>query len=101
MQRRLDRLLQEEGPFECVIQGEARGADHLAALWALRSKIPLVCYPAEWSKHGKKAGPIRNKQMLEDGKPTIVVAFPGGRGTANMVKQAKAAGVRVVEIVRP
>ncbi len=52
--------------------------------------------PAEWSKYGRRAGPIRNKQMLDVGKPHLVVAFPGGAGTANMVKQAKAAGVPII-----
>lgn len=47
---------------------------------------------------GKAAGPIRNQRMLDDGKPDRVLAFPGGRGTANMVKLAKAAGVPVHEI---
>lgn len=47
---------------------------------------------------GRAAGPMRNKQMLEEGKPDLVVAFPGGAGTENMVKQAKAAGIRVLRI---
>ncbi|MEM9912925.1 MAG: hypothetical protein AAF922_19365 [Pseudomonadota bacterium] len=46
---------------------------------------------------GRAAGPIRNKEMLDEGCPDLVVAFPGGRGTANMVKQAQAAGVEVLD----
>lgn len=45
--------------------------------------------------NGKAAGPIRNQRMLDEGKPDLVVAFPGGRGTADMVRRAKAAGVPV------
>jgi hypothetical protein len=55
-------------------------------------------YPADWQKHGRAAGPIRNKQMLEEGKPDLVVAFseqPITKGTQNMVDLAKAAGVPV------
>jgi len=48
--------------------------------------------------HGRAAGPVRNAQMLAEGKPDFVVAFPGGRGTADMCKQARARGVKVVEV---
>jgi hypothetical protein len=50
---------------------------------------------AEWESLGRKAGPIRNQRMLTEGKPALVVAFPGGKGTANMVAQARATNVRV------
>ena len=78
-----------------VIDGGATGADKLAAEWAWMSNKPNRCFPADWKTYGRGAGPIRNKQMLDEGKPDLVLAFPGGRGTANMVKQAQAAGVRV------
>ena len=57
--------------------------------------MAALAYPANWKKHGRAAGPIRNKQMLEEAKPDLVIAFPGGAGTANMVKQAREAGVKV------
>jgi hypothetical protein len=53
---------------------------------------------AEWETLGRKAGPIRNERMLTEGKPDLVVAFPGGRGTAHMTRLAREAGVEVVEI---
>ena len=49
---------------------------------------------------GSGAGPIRNSKMLAEGKPEMVLAFPGGRGTANMVKRARSAGVSVCEVSR-
>ena len=48
--------------------------------------------------HGAAAGPVRNGEMLSRGKPDVVIAFPGGRGTANMCEQAMTAGVRVVRV---
>lgn len=81
-----------------IIEGGARGADALAAEFAKNYWIPHVQYKADWEKHGKAAGPIRNKQMIEEGKPDLVLAFPGGRGTANMIAQAKAAGIPVREV---
>jgi hypothetical protein len=50
---------------------------------------------ADWNTHGRAAGPIRNQRMLDEVKPELVVAFPGGRGTADMVRRAREAGVNV------
>jgi hypothetical protein len=85
-----------ETPITFIIEGGARGADSLAQFWALSNEIPGKSYPADWETHGRAAGPIRNLEMLTDGKPDLVVAFPGGRGTQNMVTQARLAGVRVL-----
>jgi hypothetical protein len=84
-------------PIAMLIEGGAHGADELAHYWAMNRCIDCLTVPANWSKNGRGAGPIRNARML-DYKPDLVIAFPGGRGTANMIKQAKAAGVRVIEI---
>lgn len=81
-----------------VIEGDARGADRMAGYWARKNKIDNLKFPADWDKHGRAAGLLRNKQMLEKGKPDLVIAFPGGRGTANMVFIAREAGVEVVEV---
>ena len=83
-----------------LIQGGAPGADRLAAKYADVSGIPLVTYPALWSR-GKKAGPERNAFMLRDSHPDLVVAFPGSRGTADMVSRAEQAGVKVVKVPTP
>jgi hypothetical protein len=81
-----------------VISGHAKGADQLGEMWAAESGIAVEVYPADWKKNGRSAGPIRNTRMLVEGKPDLVVAFAGGKGTANMIKQAKAAGVKTMEI---
>jgi hypothetical protein len=77
------------------------GADALADNWAFKRHIPCKPYPADWDRYGKPGGPIRNKQMLDEGKPDVVVAFPGGKGTRNMLTQAIEAhthkrGVRII-----
>lgn len=94
--RSLDRL-HDETPITEMIQGGAKGADYLANEWAKTKPIKRYVCKADWEKHGRAAGPMRNARMLE-WKPDVVVAFPGGRGTANMVSQARAAGVRVIEV---
>jgi len=90
----LDRAHAKHG-IALLIEGGATGADTLARDWATDRGVPVRTFPADWKTHGKAAGPIRNRQMLTDGKPDWVIAFPGGRGTANMVQQAREAGVRV------
>lgn len=80
------------------IEGEAKGADFLTRVWCKYMNIPYEGYPADWKKYGKAAGGIRNQQMLEEGKPDLVVAFPGGRGTADMIRRAKEYGVEVIEV---
>lgn len=80
-----------------VITGGAKGADSLAVEWATSRNIPVSIYQANWFRDGKAAGPIRNKVMLTEGQPDLVIAFPtGGPGTKNMIKQAEEAGVKVV-----
>jgi hypothetical protein len=79
-----------------VVHGGARGADTLAAAWFGSRGIPTKSYPADWAMYGLSAGPVRNSQMLLDMKVSLVVAFPGGSGTADMVAKARAAGVEVV-----
>jgi hypothetical protein len=82
-----------------IIEGGARGADSLARVWSKANPSTVIeTYPADWSTYGKSAGYIRNSQMLKEGKPDLVVAFPGGVGTAMMVKIAKLAGVEVIEV---
>lgn len=85
--------------IECVIHGDASGADYLAGRWAETEKVPVRAFPADWDQHGKAAGPMRNQQMVDDGKPDLVIAFPGGRGTADMRRRATAAGIKVIEAV--
>lgn len=79
-----------------IIHGGAKGADHLADQWAVVNWVPIEEYKADWDKHGKAAGPIRNQQMLDTGVD-YVIAFPGGRGTEHMKKIARKAGVSVIE----
>lgn len=80
-----------------IIQGGAPGTDRLAAKYADVHAIPLVTYPALW-RQGKKAGPLRNAFMLRDSRPDIVIAFPGGRGTDNMVLLAESS--RICDVLK-
>lgn len=80
-----------------IIHGNARGADALAHEWAIANRRHGVACPAHWARDGKRAGPLRNQRMLGH-LPDVVVAFPGGKGTADMVSRARKAGVKVLEV---
>lgn len=81
-----------------VIHGAARGADKMAGDFAAERGIAVREYPANWTRDGRIAGPLRNSRMLEAEAPDLVVAFPGGRGTADMVIKARRSGVEVMHV---
>jgi hypothetical protein len=78
-----------------VIEGGSSGADTWARLWC-QGKPDVQCHTVhpDWSI-GPAAGPLRNQKMLDVYKPGLVLAFPGGRGTADIVRRAVKAGVTV------
>lgn len=78
-----------------ICHGDATGADRLADQWAKERQVYCQRFPAKWNSLGNAAGPIRNKKMLVQFKPNFVIAFPGGKGTHNMIKLAQEAGVPV------
>lgn len=86
---------------DILIHGNANGADVLSERVRIdlygEDETKVVRFPADWDRYGKRAGPIRNQQMLDEGKPDLVLAFPGGSGTLDMVTRARKAGVTVIE----
>ena len=86
--------LRNQLPITEVVCGCARGADTGGKEWALSRGVPVKDLPADWSGLGRKAGPIRNSAMAEYAGACI--AFPGGRGTADMLAKAEAKGLVVV-----
>lgn len=91
----LEDLLDEYGDSLVIIEGGASGADTLASVWATYRQVKHLCFPADWQRHGRAAGSIRNTQMIEEGKPDLVLAAPGGPGTKNMIRQVTQHGIRV------
>ena len=91
-------------PITCLIQGGAKtGADWLAKHWGTAygglRKDQQEEYEANWNAYKKGAGPIRNTFMLQMSRPDLVVAFnTGGPGTADMMRKARSAKVKVLEI---
>lgn len=96
----LDELIKvhQEYGIEVVIEGECSGADQMARAAAVQLGIPYLPFPADWRKHGRAAGPIRNRQMITEGKPTLVLLFhpfiENSKGTRDMQTAANQARVR-------
>lgn len=110
----LDKL-NKERVIHFIIHGDAPGADRLAGQWADRRGILCKPYPADWdnitrpgavvrnrkgygTQYDAAAGHVRNQKMLDVEKPDLVVAFPGGDGTQDMIRRAEAAGVKVFRV---
>ena len=90
--------MHKKRPIDLVIEGDAKGADKIAGQAARELGIPVQIFPANWARFGAAAGPIRNRQMLDE-KPDLVVAFHDhiseSRGTADTIKEAKRRGIPV------
>ena len=83
-----------------IIQGMCRGADFMARHAGIKYGFEVEDYPADWDKYGRAAGPIRNKRMLDEGKPDIVYAFhtniSESKGTKDMIRKAEQRGIEVI-----
>lgn len=88
----------DDETIEAIVHGGCDGADYLAEEWAHARGVQVEVYLADWKTHGKKAGPMRNQRMINEAKPDICIAFPGGRGTADMVRRARAADVPTMTV---
>ena len=101
-----DKELIESAIKQCkptlIIEGGCSGADNLAAKIAKEQNIEFKEFLPDWMSYGKAAGMIRNKQMLDEGKPDLVMAFHSdlskSKGTKNMIEQATKAGIKVIHV---
>lgn len=88
----------ENSPFKIteVVCGEASGVDTYGKNWALRNNIPVKSFPADWDKHNKAAGPIRNGEMAKYADVLVAVWDGKSRGTKNMIDQAIKHGLHIL-----
>lgn len=96
----LFQAVHNTSPVSQLICGMARGGDTLGKLWANEVDIPVAEFHPDWDTHGRRAGRLRNQRMLDEGQPNLVLALPGGTGTAHMVDISKSAGIPVLEYTR-
>lgn len=95
-----DVLEQETAEGDVIVHGGAQGADDMAGEFAHNMGRHAVVCIANWDKLGHRAGPIRNS-VIAALPLSLLIAFPGGRGTADMVAKARAKGIEVLEVKRP
>ena len=93
----IEQYIKTLPPRSVVIHGMCKGADLIARRMALKHGHSEMPFRALWGVHGRSAGPIRNRRMLNEGEPGLVVAFHDNlsrsKGTADMLKQARKRGV--------
>jgi hypothetical protein len=85
-------------PISVLIHGSVTGVGIAAEAWARSSGTPVVRYPPNWKLYGKKAEGLRDAFMIEDSRPDLVLAFPGGRNTADLMQKAIDAKIVVLAI---
>ncbi|MCZ8100601.1 MAG: SLOG family protein [Burkholderiales bacterium] len=100
---RLSQILREAAArlgVTKMVMGDQTGADSLASRWCEGNGMAFQVYAAEWEVHGSRAGPIRNLRMIKEEvpMPTICIAFPGSRGTRDMVAKADGHFMRVIKV---
>lgn len=81
-----------------MVSGGANGVDLLGEQWACSWGIPVKQFMADWSKHGRAAGPIRNRQMAEYADALIAIWDGQSRGTKSMIRESRKAGLDVYEV---
>jgi lactate dehydrogenase-like 2-hydroxyacid dehydrogenase len=72
-----------------IVSGKARGVDTIGEQWAKENNIPVVEFPANWKKYGKRAGYLRNEQMAEYADALVAVWDGSSKGTAHMIRIAE------------
>jgi hypothetical protein len=92
IKRSIDQLTKTIGPFVCIAGG-ARGVDTICVDYCLSLGFPTLIMPAPWDAFKRAAGPIRNQWMLDHATPTYALGFPGGVGTADMMRKIQKAGI--------
>lgn len=84
-----------------IATGCAAGADALVRLWCIHRGRDCAMFAADWKKYGRSAGPRRNRAMLDEFMPDVVIAFKGGRGTEDCIRAAQDRGIPVLRVDEP
>jgi hypothetical protein len=90
--------LHKRRPVRVLIHGGSQGVCVAAEEWARLNGVSIVRYPPNWVLFGKKAEAVRNAFMLEDSRPDLVMTFPGGRCTADLMRRALGLGLAVYNV---
>ena len=96
--REMTSFIEEHGKPTEIVSGGAKGADAMAERYAHEENIPLLVYHPDWNKHGKRAGILRNGDIVT--RCTHLIAFPSrrGKGTQDAIRRARRQGKPCKEI---
>lgn len=99
LKNKLDKLLINQKEIQ-IVSGGCRGADELGERYAKEKGYSIKVFKADWNKYGKKAGPLRNRQMAEYADGLVAFYKEGSRGTKNMIEEAteKKLKIRIIKI---
>jgi len=94
------QVLDSVRPGNVIVGDCPSGVDAFVRGWLMRTPklTGFVVYEAHWETEGKAAGPLRNQRMVDDHPEALLIAFPGGRGTAHCTDAARKAGLVVLEV---
>lgn len=84
-----------------VLSGAAAGVDAMGERYAAAHSIPVERHPADWKGRGRAAGPIRNQEMADAADALVAIHVGGSRGTADMIRRARARGLKVYVVTYP
>lgn len=96
--RRIVSRALKRAPFEIteVVSGACKkGVDQLGEGWAKRKGIPVKRFPADWNQYGRRAGPLRNREMARYADALIAIWDGKSRGTRSMIDEALREGLEV------
>lgn len=97
--KRVIELVVGEGlPITEVVCGGARGVDQLGAFWAKTKNIPVMNYPADWTRNGRQAGILRNIKMAKNAEALLAIWDGDSKGTEHMIREARRRGLTVVVV---
>lgn len=85
-------------PITLLVHGNAMGTDSIAGAWAVERGVPLAIFPANWKGENKAAGPLRNQRILDTVFVDGCVAFPGDRGTNDMIDRVNRAKISLMDL---
>ena len=96
----VDNYISEIGDVDMIISGGCSGVDSMAEKYADEHHIAIKIFPANWTKYGKRAGPIRNTEIVNDCTHLLALPSKSSVGTKDSINKAKhlKKSVKIVEV---
>lgn len=85
-------------PGDKIVSGGARGPDSLAAEYAKNNGIPLIEYIPDWNRFGRRAGFLRNQEIVDVADKMIAFQYNNSKGTGHSIRLAESKRIPVLLI---